>query len=140
MQHTLSKRLLMSKDGQNRDTSDRYMQRLANFFFSFLNVPEGSRCSCLRPPPELLRRVCSAACSGLGDGGIHTRSRLGQPGLASAYCPNPVAFRPPTLIVITFPARPFLPHPRLSVTSYVRVTNAGDLSPPERHRPLCLLV
>lgn len=133
------------------------MQRLAIFFFlcvrppicntrippphhCFLNVPEGSRCSCLRPPPELLRRVCSAACSGLGDGGIHTRSRLGQPGLASAYCPNPVAFRPPTLIVITFPARPFLPRPRLSVTSYVRVTNAGDLSPPERHRPLCLLV
>lgn len=65
---------------------------------------------------------CLAERPGRPGGGIHTRSRLGSAGPDSAYCPNPAAFRPldpPALIVITFPARPFLP-PSAALRHFIR--------------------
>lgn len=52
---------------------------------------------------------------------------------ASADCPNPAAFRPPTLIVITFPASSFPARLQLSVTSYVCLNHGTSVSlnPPE---------
>lgn len=83
-----------------------------------LNVPEGSGCFCLRPPSRSVRFIQLPAAAS-ATGGFTPAAVWGSAGPASAYCPNPVAFLPPTLIVITFPARPFLP-PSTALCHFIR--------------------